>query len=166
MFFEFLLDQGLVDKLARHYPSPRKRHQVPPWMYASSQVSLRLHGFTSFHSYPLIVRAGGLIDASGPEVARRQVDPDTGHMPLWCARFNDRNLGPRSTPCDQDYLHKHCDRPGERFVVAGPQVLRANQAETPALWELVDRFVESVGRDVVKVLILDRGIRTRCSSGR
>ena len=135
-------------------------------MYASSQVSLRLHGFTSFHSYPLIVRAGGLIDASGPEVTRRQVAPDTGHMPLWCARFNDRNLDPRSTPCDQDYLHKHCDRSGERFVVAGPQVLRANQAEAPALWELVDRFVESVGRDVVKVLILDRGIRTRCSSGR
>ena len=39
----------------------------------------------------------------------------------------------------------HCDRPGERFVVAGLKVLRDNQAEGPALWEPVDTFVEAVG---------------------
>jgi hypothetical protein len=248
-FFRFLFDQGLVDKLARNYPSPRQRHHVPLWMYISSQLSLRLHGSHSFHSYPLIIRSGGLIDALGPETARREVDAETGDLSIWCAGFNDRNLGPRATPCDQDYLRKlakhtdaqkledwynqhvaqlyaelggydeegifigdgtylfvpdnehyegsmrllfdehnhpvskeeekkltpaqrkrcrwrrcyravlllHCDRPGERFVVAGLRVLRADQAEAPALWELLEKFISAVGRGVLKVLILDRG---------
>jgi hypothetical protein len=248
-FFQFLFGQGLVDQLARHYPSPRKRHHVPLWMYVSSQLALRLHGSHSFHSYPLIIRAGGLIDALGPEVATRKVDSQTGDMSIHCQGFNTRNLGPRATPCDQDYLRKlakdtdgkqleqwynhhvaqlygqmgayedegiflgdgsylfvpdnanyegsmrllfdehnhpvskdeekkmtpaqrercqwrrcyravfllHCDRAGERFVVAGLRVLRANQAEAPALWELLETFLEAVGRGVMKVLVVDRG---------
>jgi hypothetical protein len=248
-FFQFLFGQGLLDKLARHYPSPRKRHHVPLWMYVSSQLALRLHGSHSFHSYPLIIRAGGLIDALGPEVATRKVDSQTGDMSIHCQGFNTRNLGPRATPCDQDYLRKlakdtdaqqleqwynhhvaqlyvqmgayedegiflgdgsylfvpdnahyegsmrllfdehnhpvskdeekkltpaqrdrcqwrrcyravfllHCDRAGERFVVAGLRVLRANQAEAPALWELIETFLEAVGRGVMKVLVVDRG---------
>ena len=105
-FFQFLFGQGFVDQLARHYPSPRRRHHVPLWMYVSSQLSLRLHGSHSFHSFPLIIRAGGLLDALGPEVARREVDTETGDISIRCAGFNGRNLGPRSTPCDQDYLRK------------------------------------------------------------
>jgi hypothetical protein len=65
-----------------------------------------MHGQHSFHSYPLINRAGGLVDALAPEVARRQVDPETGNLTLQCAGFNDRNLYPRETPCDQDFLRK------------------------------------------------------------
>ncbi len=248
-FFQFLFGQGLADQLARHYPSPRKRHHVPLGMYVSSQLALRLHGSHSFHSYPLIIRAGGLIDALGPEVATRKVDPQTGDMSIHCAGFNTRNLHPRTTPCDQDYLRKlakdtdpkkleqwynhhvaqlygqlnaydeegifigdgsylfvpnnknyegskrllfdehnhpvskeeekkmtpaqrqrcqwhrcyravfllHCDRSGERFVIAGLRVLRADQAEGPALWELLDTFVGAVGRGVLKVLLVDRG---------
>lgn len=248
-FFQFLFGQGLVDQLARHYPSPRKRHHVPLGMYVSSQLALRLHGSHSFHSYPLIIRAGGLIDALGPEVATRKVDPQTGDMSIHCAGFNTRNLHPRATPCDQDDLRKlakdtdpkkleqwynhhvaqlygqlgaydeegifigdgsylfvpnnknyegskrllfdehnhpvskeeekkmtpaqrqrcqwhrcyravfllHCDRSGERFVIAGLRVMRVDQAEGPALWELLDTFVGAVGRGVLKVLLVDRG---------
>ena len=99
-FFQFLFGQQIVQKLAQAYPSPRDRHHVPLWMYVCSQLSLRLHGQHSFHSYPLIIRAGGLVDALGPEVARRQVDPQSGDLTLQCAGFNDRNLYPRQTPCD------------------------------------------------------------------
>lgn len=105
-FFQFLFDQQTVQKLAQGYPSPRDRHHVPLWMYVCSQLSLRLHGQHSYHSYPLIIRAGGLIDALGPEVARREVDPQSGNLTLECAGFNDRNLYPRETPCDQDFLRK------------------------------------------------------------
>jgi hypothetical protein len=105
-FFQFLFGQQIVQKLAQAYPSPRDRHHVPLWMYVSSQLSLRLHGQHSFHSYPLIIRAGGLIDALGPEVARREVDPQSGNVTLECPGFNDRNLYPRETPCDQDFLRK------------------------------------------------------------
>ena len=105
-FFQFLFGQQVVDRLVQHYPSPRDRHHVPLWMYVCSRLSIRLHGQHSFHSSPLIVRAGGLVDALGPEVARRRVDPDSGNLTLECAGFNDRNLYPRQTPCDQDFLRK------------------------------------------------------------
>ncbi len=105
-FFQFLFSQQVVDKLAAHYPSPRERHHVPMWMYLSSQLSLRLHGMHSFHAYPWIIRSGGLIDALGAQVAQRRVDPESGNVEVKCAGFNDRNLYPRQTPCDQDYLRK------------------------------------------------------------
>jgi hypothetical protein len=248
-FFQFLFNRQIVERLAQHYPSPREREHVPMWMYLSSQLSLRLHGQHSFHSYPLIVRAGGLVEALGPEVARRDVDPRTGHETLHCTGFNDRNLYPRQTPCDQDFLRKlardtepeeledwynrhvaalyqelgafdadglfmgdgtylfvpdnpryegsqrllfdehnhpvskkqeqeltkaqrarcrwrrcykavlllHCDAAGERFVVVGVRVLRAEESEATALWPLVDTFLATVGPGVMKVLLLDRG---------
>jgi len=105
-FFQFLFSEEVVEKLAAHYPSPRQRHHVPMWMYLSSQLSLRLHGMHSYHSYPWIIRSGGLIDALGPEVARRQIDPESGNLEMHCEGFNHRNLYPRETPCDQDYLRK------------------------------------------------------------
>ena len=105
-FFQFLFGRQIVERLAQHYPSPREREHVPMWMYLSSQLSLRLHGQHSFHSYPLIIRAGGLVEALGPEAARREVDPQSGHETLHCEGFNHRNLYPRQTPCDQDFLRK------------------------------------------------------------
>jgi hypothetical protein len=105
-FFQFLFNHQIVQNLAQTYPSPRNRHHVPLWMYVCSQLSLRLHGQHSFHSYPLIVRAGGLIDALGPEIARREVDKESGNVTLECLGFNNRNLYPRETPCDQDFLRK------------------------------------------------------------
>src|SRR5207249_2659414 len=94
------------ERLAERFPTPRQREHVPMWMYLSSQLTLRLHGQHAFHSYPLIIRSGGLIDALGPEVARRDVDPASGDMTLHCQGVNDRNLYPRKTPCDQDFLRK------------------------------------------------------------
>jgi len=105
-FFQFLFSEEVVEKLAAHYPSPRQRHHVPMWIYLSSQLSLRLHGMHSYHSYPWIIRSGGLIDALGPEVARRQIDPESGNLEMHCEGLNHRNLYPRETPCDQDYLRK------------------------------------------------------------
>ncbi len=48
-FFQFLFSKQLVEKLAKHYPSPRKRHHVPMWMYLSSQLSLRLRDSQRSH---------------------------------------------------------------------------------------------------------------------
>jgi len=248
-FFQFLFRREVVDKLAAHYPSPRQRHHVPMWMYLSSQLSLRLHGMHSFHAYPWIIRSGGLIDALGPEVGQRQIDPQSGNLEIHCTGFNDRNLYPRETPCDQDYLRKlardtqadeleawynrhvaalygelgaydeegifiadgsylfvpdnkryegsvrllfdehnhpvskqqeqqmtkaqrdrcrwrrcykalfllHADAVGERFVVVGVRVLRGTDSEATALWPLLETFLASVGRGVMKVLLVDRG---------
>ena len=248
-FFRFLFDKDVVARLAAEYPSPRERLHVPLWMHVSSQMSMRLHGSQSFHSYPLIIRSGGLLDALGPELARRDVDPQTGRLSVWCAGFNSRNVHPRSTPCDQDTLRKaakdtdpealqawynattprlyaelgaydsagifigdgtylfvpdnpryegsmrllfdehnhpvsrkreakmtkaqrarcrwrrcykavfllHGDAAGERFVVAGLRALHAKEAEAPALWALVEGFVQAAGPGAIRVLVVDRG---------
>ena len=58
-FFQSLFGQQVVDRLVQHYPSPRDRHHVPLWMYVCSQLTLRLHGQHSFHSYPLIAEIRG-----------------------------------------------------------------------------------------------------------
>ena len=257
-FFQFLFGQQIVEKLVQSYPSPRERHHVPLWMYVCSQLSLRLHGQHSFHSYALIIRAGGLVDALGPDVAHREVDPQSGNLTLHCAGFNDRNLHPRQTPCDQDFLRKlardtesgeleewynrhvvavykelgafdadglfiadgtylfvpdnpryegsqrllfdehnhpvgkkqeqamtkaqrarcrwrrcykavlllHCDAAGERFVVVGVRVMRADESEATALWPLLDTFLAAVGSGVMKVLLVDRGFLNGREIGR
>jgi hypothetical protein len=105
-FFQFLFGAGIVDQLARNFPTPRERELVPRWMCLSSQLSLRLHGQHGYRGYPLIIRAGGLVDALGPDVARRDVDPQSGNVTLHGTGFKARNQYPRQTPCDQDFLRK------------------------------------------------------------
>jgi len=67
---------------------------------------MRLHGVHGFHSYPYVVRCGGMLGAFGPEVARKTTHPETGDVTLVCNGFNDKNDYDRQTPCDQDYLRK------------------------------------------------------------
>jgi hypothetical protein len=60
----------------------------------------------------------------------------------------------------------HCDAAGERFVVAGLRVLRADQSEATALWPLLDTFFQHVGEGVMKILLVDRGFLNGAEIGR
>ncbi len=105
-FFRFLGAHGILRKLAATYPTPRKKHEVPLWMYLGSTLSMRLHGVHRFHAYPYVVRCGGLLNVFGPTVGHTVTHPDTGDITLHCAGFNRKNAYDRQTPCDQDYLRK------------------------------------------------------------
>lgn len=105
-FFEYLNKRGLLQQLSETYPFRRKKQEVPMWLYIASDISLRLHGMQSFHSYPLVIRTGGLINALGPEVGRKVIHSETGQMTLHCPGFNSKNKYDRQTPCDQDWLRK------------------------------------------------------------
>lgn len=105
-FFEYLNKHGLLKKLADTYPFRRKKQEVPIWLYIASDISLRLHGMQSFHSYPFVIRSGGMINALGPKVGRKVVHPKTGNVTLYCPGFNSKNKYDRQTPCDQDWLRK------------------------------------------------------------
>ena len=105
-FFRYIGAQKILPKLAETYPSPRKKRDVPLWMYIASNLSMRLHGVHSFHAYPYVVRCGGMLNAFGPEVAHKKTHPETGDVTLSCAGFNDKNSYDRQTPCDQDFLRK------------------------------------------------------------
>ena len=105
-FFRFIGAKRYLPELAQSYPSPRKKEEVPTWFYIASNLTMRLHGVHGFHSYPYVVRCGGMLGAFGPEVARKTTHPETGDVTLVCSGFNDKNDYDRQTPCDQDYLRK------------------------------------------------------------
>lgn len=105
-FFRYIGARKILAKLAETYPSPRKKHDVPLWMYIASNLSMRLHGVHSFHAYPYVVRCGGMLNAFGPEVAHKKTHPETGDVTLSCTGFNLKNSYDRQTPCDQDFLRK------------------------------------------------------------
>jgi len=105
-FFRYIGAHRMLAKMAETYPSPREKEEVPLWMFVASNLSMRLHGMHSFHSYPYVVRCGGMLSAFGPEVAHKAKHPETGDVTLSCRGFNDKNTYDRQTPCDQDYLRK------------------------------------------------------------
>jgi hypothetical protein len=105
--FRHLIRRQVIQRLAETYPTPRKKEEVPVWIYLSSELSLKLHGAQSYHAFPRILRSGGLIEALGPELGgRKTTHPQTGDVTLACPGFNDKNDYDRQTPCDQDFLRK------------------------------------------------------------
>ena len=103
--FRHLLSRDVLKRLAETYPTPRKKQEVPVWLYLASQISLKLHD-ASYHAFPYVLRSGGLISALGPEVGRKAVHPDTKDVTLAFEGFNGKNTNDRQTPCDQDFLRK------------------------------------------------------------
>ena len=105
-FFRYIGVHRILGKMAETYPSPREKEEVPLWMFLASNLSMRLHGVHSFHSYPYVIRCGGMLNAFGPKVAHKAKHPSTKDVTLSCNGFNHKNTYDRQTPCDQDYLRK------------------------------------------------------------
>jgi hypothetical protein len=245
-FFRVITERKILDTLAQSYPSPRKRHDVPLWVYMASNLSMRFHGEHHFHAFPFLVRCSSMIEAFGPAMGHKATHPETGDISLRCEGFNEKNSYDRQTPCDQDYLRKlagdtdaqllqtwfnrevvgifkqhhafdaegifigdasylfvpdneryegsslllfdeqnhpvdstkltreqqkaycwrrcyklvtllHTSRAGEFFLYGGLRLTAGKSHEAPVLYELVDEFVQSHGRGVLKRLIVDRG---------
>lgn len=248
-FFRFIKAKKILQTLAETYPSPRKKEDVPLWLYIASNLSMRLHGVQSFHAFPTVVSVGGMLNVFGPRAGRKVIHPDTGNVTLSCEGFNNKNHYDRQTPCDQDYLRKmardtgadalmswfgndavrefrslqafdaegifigdasylfvpdnpkyegsvkllfdknnhpvsreayekmtdkqktdcqwrrcykmvtllHTRRDLDYFIFVGVKVVPGKDHECPVLYDLVDKFVQAVGKGVMKRLILDRG---------
>ncbi|RPJ01966.1 MAG: hypothetical protein EHM39_02530 [Chloroflexi bacterium] len=254
-FFRHLIRRDVLNRLAERYPTPRKKQEVPVWLYLASELSLKLHGAESYHAFPRVLRSGGLIDALGPELGgRKTTHPETHDVTLCCPGFNRKNDYDRQTPCDQDFLRKfardtavdrlhawfnrevprclrslrlfdeeglfigdgsylfvpdnehyegsdllwfdehnhpvdpdqvdlrdqryqqhrcyklvsliHINRQLDFFFIVAARVVSGRRHECPILYELVDEVVRAVGRDVIKVLILDRGFIDGAQMGR
>jgi len=109
-FFRALTQRKVLEKLAATYPSPCQKHDVPLWVYISSDISMRFHGVHPFHAFPYVVRSGGLVQAFGPQMGHKAIHPETGDVSLRCEGFNAKNEYDRQTPCDPDYLRKMARR--------------------------------------------------------
>lgn len=115
-FFRAMTEHKVLEKLARTYPSPCQKHDVPLWVYIASDLSMRFHGVHHFHAFPYVVRSGGMIQAFGPAMGHKVTHPQTGDVSLRCEGFNDKNDYHRQTPCDQDYLRKMARKTEARFL--------------------------------------------------
>ena len=104
-FFGYLLKEGDLKQLASTYPTPRKREDVPLWVYLSSELSLRLNASHGFKSFPYVLPCSGLRDALGPEQVGRREGPDGQVQDNWQG-FNRKNAYARETVCHPDYLRK------------------------------------------------------------
>jgi len=105
-FFRFIKAKPILEKLAETYPTPRKKEEVPLLFYVASNLSMRLHGVHAFNAFPMLVQAGGMLNAFGPEAGKKVIHPDTGEVTIACEGFNNKNHYDRQTPCDLDYLRK------------------------------------------------------------
>jgi hypothetical protein len=105
-FFQLFLGSGGLQKLASSYPTPRKKEEVPLWLYLSAQITLRLHGSPGYSSLPYVLHCGGLRDALEEGQVERKSDPETGSHYLHFNGYNDKNSYDRQTPCDQDFVRK------------------------------------------------------------
>ena len=103
-FFRFIKARTYLDELARSYPTPRKKEEVPFWLYVASNLSMRLHGVHAYDAFPLVVRCGGMLEAFG--AGRKVTHPKTGETTIVSEGFNRKNHYDRETPCDPDYLRK------------------------------------------------------------
>lgn len=105
-FFRSLFEQTPWWELAASFPTPRKKEEVPLWLYLSSQLTLRLHGAIGYGGYPYIIHCGGLKEVLGEQQVRWREDPQTGRWSLECQGYNRKNDYSRITPCDPDFLRK------------------------------------------------------------
>jgi hypothetical protein len=105
-FFRWLLERGNLPALAEAYPTPRRKEEVPLWVYLSTELTLRLHGAHGFASLPYILHCGGLKDALGPQQVHWKEDGGTGERRLQFEGYNEKNTYARTTPCHHDFVRK------------------------------------------------------------
>lgn len=105
-FFRSLFEQTPWEELVASFPTPRKKEEVPLWLYLSSQLTLRLHGAIGYGGYPYIIHCGGLKEVLGEQQVRWREDPQTRRWSLECQGYNRKNDYARITPCDPDFLRK------------------------------------------------------------
>ncbi len=105
-FFRHLFSATPWEDLVAAFPTPRKKEEVPLWLYLSSQLTLRLHGATGYGAYPYVVHCGGLKEVLGERQILWREEPQTHRWYLECQGYNDKNVYARVTPCDPDYLRK------------------------------------------------------------
>ena len=116
-FFRFIKAKSILSKLAKTYPTPRQKEEVPLLFYVASDLSMRLHGVHAFDAYPMVVQAGGMLNIFGPSGARKVTHPDTGELTVYCEGFNNKNHYDRQSPCDPDYLRKMAkDTPADELM--------------------------------------------------
>lgn len=71
-FFRQLIDRQVLQCLADSYPTPRKKEEVPVWLYLASELSLKLHGRAKSSCLPTRLALGRSHRRLGAKARRLQ----------------------------------------------------------------------------------------------
>lgn len=145
-------DQDTLRKAAKHVPA----QQWMDWFNTEVQTIFQRYGFFD---------PAGIFVGDGSYLFVPNNPAYEGSVVMW---FDEHNH-----PVDYDKLTPEQRKPahlercyklvsllhlrGDCFVYAGLAVVPGNAHESPVLYQLVQQFVEQVGKAVIKLLILDRG---------
>ena len=66
-FFRHLIGRDALTRLAETYPTPRKKEEVPVWLYIASQISLKLHD-ASYHAFPYTVNLFSMCESPSARI--------------------------------------------------------------------------------------------------
>jgi hypothetical protein len=116
-FFELMIKEKMLERLAQCMPTARQKQEVPLWFHLAANLSLKLHVENSFYAWERVVKCGGLLKALPAGMASKWLNPQTQALELNCQGFNNKNHYDRKAPCDQDTLRKAVmDVPAQQWV--------------------------------------------------
>jgi hypothetical protein len=92
-FFAFLLASKFFSYCEKTYPSPRVKHEVPPWFLLASIVAAKMYGEDSFLNIPYALKNGSILKILGLNLGQ-------------VLGFNNKNKKDRKYPVDQDCIRK------------------------------------------------------------
>lgn len=150
-------DQDFLRKIARDTGSA----ELLNWFNSSVQQAFRTHRY--YDKEGLFIGDGSYLfvpDNEKYEGSTRMLFDEDGH-PVSSKELD--SLPPKKAArCQWKRCYKlvsllHTDRTGSFFLYAALAVVPGNAHECPVFWKLVDDFVASMGKGVIRHLILDRG---------
>jgi hypothetical protein len=100
-FFAFLLSTDFFKQCVQHYPSPRKKEEVPVWFLLTCALQMKLHTTSVYSQLPGILGSGAIMARVGFNVGRVEG-----------GGFNHKNRTDRHSAVDHDSVrkfYKHSD---------------------------------------------------------
>lgn len=155
-------DQDFLRKFARDTDSDR----LQAWFNA--QVPRVLRSLKRFDAEGLFLGDASYVFVPDNEHYERSVKLlfDEHHHPIDPQQVDRRDQPYQWRRCYKLVSLIHVNRSLEFFLAVAARLVPGNQHECPLLYALVDEFVRAVGRGVMRVLVVDRGLLDGANIGR
>lgn len=154
-------DQDTLRKALKDVPA----EQWMSWFNEQVQQTFQSHGFFD---------PKGIFIGDGSHLFVPDNPAYEGSVVMWFDEHNHPVEYDKLTPDERKKAHRErCYKlvsllhlRGDSFVYAGLALLPGNAHESPVLYRMVEKFVQTVGQGVMKLLILDRGFIDGANLGR
>jgi len=164
-FFRFIKAKAILDNLARTYPTPRKKDTDADVLmrWFCTEVVRIFRSTRAFDREGIFIGdASYLFVPDNPNYENSvKLFFDQHNHPISSKQYEDMPDAQKAH-CQRRRCYKmvtllHTNRNQDFYFFVAVKVVPGNDHECPILYELVKQFVQTVGKGVMKRLILDRG---------